>query len=70
MEWFEFSLLPYLHERCIVILDNVKYNKCKPVDTLNAKKMKKKHVLSELERVQVEYDPNITSIEAKTLLRE
>ena len=54
----------------MIILDNAKYHKYKLVDTLNATKMKKKDILSELERVQVEYDPSITSIEEKVLLRE
>ena len=68
--WFKNQLVPNLREPSIIILDNAKYHKNKPTGTPNASKMKKEEVLKELERIGIEHDENVTSVEAKILLRK
>lgn len=68
--WFKTKLLPNLQEPSLIILDNAKYHKCRPIDTPNVHKLKKLEVLCELRAAGTSYESNISAVEAKLLLRE
>ncbi len=70
IEWFQNSLLPSLEEPSIIIMGNASYHKTNPVGTPNPSRMKKNEVLSYLTEYGIEYSEDITSIEARILLRD
>ncbi len=51
-------------------MDNARYHKTKPIDTPNPSKLRKIQVLELLNNYDVDYDKNITAIEANQLLRK
>ncbi len=64
INWFETQLLPNLHEAPIIIMGNARYHKTKPIDTPNPSKWRKIQVLELFNNYSVDYDKNITAIEA------
>ncbi len=68
--WFKQQLLANLSEPSIIILDDTRYHKFKPSDTPNVSKMRKKELLDELNRLKIEYHPDLSVAEAKYKLRE
>ena len=67
--WFRNQLLPNLHEPSLIVLDNASYHSHRPLSTPNSTKLRKCEVLAALNQLGISYDPNISAVEAKFLLR-
>lgn len=67
--WFRTQLLPNLGEPSLIIMDNASYHKSKPVGTPVAGRMKKADVIDELKKIGLQFSPDISSVEAKLMLR-
>ncbi len=70
LSWFSNSLLPNLSRPSMIILDNAKYHKVLPESTPVSSKMRKADILTTLSEVGVQFDDQISTIEARALLNE
>lgn len=69
-EWFRTKLIPNLSEKSLIVLENAAYHKAKPPSTPKPNKMRKSDVLLKLQEYGISYDEEVSSMEAKILLRE
>ena len=69
LNWFEYSLLPNIHEPALVILDHAAYHKKKPLNTPKPSRMRKQAVLDEVNRLDINHSPTFTAAKAKIILR-
>ena len=69
LRWFEQQLIPNLSKPSLIVLDNAKYYKWKPINAPNASRMRKTDVIAELIARGIPHDNNISAFVAKILLR-
>ncbi len=66
--WFRAQLIPNLVQPSLIIMDNAAYHKSLPEKYARISKMKKIEVLKMMDDEGINYENNITAIEAKLLL--
>lgn len=69
VDWFRNQLLPNLTQPSLIILDNASYHKSRVGYSKPVGRMRKQEVFERLPTVGVQFEENITAVEAKFVLR-